>query len=309
MSSDYNDSNRKEIANIWGSSWHKLTPRQKQLVSETLNKLKVTNSEQLEQKVYRMPFPDFVVASSTTFLAELKLRNLTISWQFVLALLSEALISRQPENLIYILFIESDYLQLNRNAINDTCNIINQPCNLTELGEIEAEISLIKESVRKYGIHDRLINQYGILLNSLKKLETAGLGAFTLAASVQLLLLQSKASDNKERVNIKNQIIEYINYAKSINPQLFRLTVGQIDKTCQCIKYIQPEIIEYECRYCDGRNIYVFRDFSSKVGYECNKHRLKMFQSVVEKVNQTVSNPVRSALKKWQEFADQIPPG
>lgn len=308
-----NDNNNKEIANLWGSSWHKLTARQKQLVSDTLNKLNVSNFSNLEEKVDRMPLPDFGVAESTIFPEPLKIQPLTINWQFVLANISEALIKPKQSNLIYLLFAETDYLQLNRNAITDTCSMINQPCNVTVLGEIEAQIGLIKEYIsesKNRNLRDRIINEYGILLEQLKKLETAGIAAFMLAASVKLLLLQEKASDCQEWVNIKNQVIEYINYAKSVNPQLFRLTVGQIDKTCKCRKYKSEheEITEYECRYFDGRNIHVFREFNHHVGYECNKHRLKMFQSVVETVNQTVSSPVRSALKKWQEFASQIPP-
>lgn len=313
MSEENLNDNNKEIANLWGSSWHKLTARQRQLVSDTLNKLNVSTFSNLEEKVYRMPLPDFGVAESTIFREQLKIQSLTINWQFVLAKLSEALIKPKQSNLIYILFAESDYLQLNRNAITDTCSIINQPCNVTVLGEIEAQIGLIKEYItesKNGNLRDSIINEYGILLNQLKKLETAGLGAFTLAANVQLLLLQEKATDRQEWVKIKNQVIEYINYAKSVNPQLFRLSVGQIDKTCNCRKYKSEheDKTEYECRYFDGRNIHVFREFNNNVGYECNKHRLKMFQSVVERVNQTVSSPVRSALKKWQEFANQLPP-
>lgn len=308
-----NINNNKEIANLWGSSWHKLTPRQRELVSDTLNKLNVSPFSKLEEKVYRMPLPDVSVAEGTTFRSELKMQPLTINWQFVLAKLSEALISKQ-QNLIYTLFVEIDYLQLNRNAISDSCSIINQPCNLTILGEIEAQIGLIKEYItasKNNNLQERIIHEYGILLNQLKKLETAGIAAFMLAASVKLLLLQEKASDRQEWINTKNQVIEYINYAKSINPQLFRLSVGQIDKTCKCRKYKSEheEITKYECRYFDGRNIHIFREFNNHIGYECNKHRLKMFQSVVERVNQTLSNPLRSALKKWQEFANHIPPG
>lgn len=313
------DNNSTKIANLWGSSWQRLTPKQKQLVSETLKSLKLTNiSEQLEDKVDKMPLPDFVeVAESSNFFLvnELEMQALTINWQVVLAKFSQALISRNNYNLIDILFLEPDYLQLNKNAISDTCNIISQPCSVSILREIEAETSLIKEHINESKYNnlqlDYIINKNGNLLNNLKSLDVVGIGSFMLAASMQLLLLQEKAkSDSREWVNVKNGAIEYINYAKSVNPKIYRLSVGKIDKTCKCIKYKseQKKITEYECRYFDGRDIHVFREVSNKVGYECNKHRLEMFQNVVERVNQTIVKPLRSTIKKWQELAVLIPP-
>ncbi len=312
------DNNSTKIANLWGSGWQRLTPKQKQLVSETLMSLKLTNiSEQLEDKVNKMPLPNFVevAQSSKLFLVhELKMQTLTINWQFVLAKFSQALTSRN-QNLIDILFLAPDYLQLNRNAINDTCNIINQPCSVSIVREIEVETSLIKEHINasKYSNLqlDYLINKNGNLLNKLKSLEVVGIGSFMLAATMQLLLLQEKAkSDSREWVNVKNGAIEYIDYAKSVNPKIYRLSVGKIDKNCKCIKYKseREEITQYECRYFDGKDIHVFQEFSNKVGYECNKHRLQMFINVVERVNQTIVKPLRSTIKKWQELAVQIPP-
>lgn len=315
---NHDNNNSNKIANFWGSSWQKLTPKQKQLVSETLNNLKLTDiSEQLEDKVYKMPFPDFVevAESNKNFLVnELKIQSLTLSWQFVLAKLSQALINRNY-NLIDILLVQ-DYLQLNRNAIIDTCNIINQPCSVSIFREIEAEITLIKEHIngcQNSNLQiDYLINKNDNLIDKLKNLDVVGISSFMLAASIQLLLLKEKAkSDNTEWINVKNQAVEYINYAKSVNPKLYRLSVGQIDKTCKCIKYKSnndEKIVKYECRYFDGRNIHVFRELSNKVGYECNKHRLQMFQTVVEKVNSTVVKPLRSTIKKWQELVVQINP-
>ena len=314
----HDDNNSNKIANFWCSSWQKLTPKQKQLVSETLNGLKLTGiSEQLEYQVYKMPFPNFVEVAELdkNFLVnELKIQNLTLNWQFVLAKLSQALTSRNY-NLIDILFVQ-DYLQLNRNAISDTCNIINQPCSLSIYREIEAETSLIKEYIngsKNSNLQiDYLINKNGNLIGKLKSLEVVGISSFMLSATMQLLLLQEKAkSDNTQWINVKNQAVEYINYAKSVNPKLYRLSVGQIDKTCKCIKYKSNDdekITKYECRYFDGRNIHVFRELSNKVGYECNKHRLEMFQTVVEKVNSTVVEPLRSTIKKWQELVFQINP-
>lgn len=313
---NHDDNNSNKIAKLWGSSWQKLTPKQKQLVSETLNSLKLTGiSEQIEDKVYKMPFPDFVEVAELdkNFLAnELTNQTLTLNWQFALAKLSQELTSRNYK-LINILIVQ-DYLQLNRNAIIDTCNIINQPCSVSIFREIEAETSLIEEHITRSKNSnlqiDYLINKNDNLIGKLKNLEVVGISSFMLSATIQLLLLQEKAkSDNTEWIHVKNQAVEYINYAKSVNPKLYRLSVGQIDKTCKCIKYKSnndEKIVKYECRYFDGRNIHVFQELSNKVGYECNKHRLQMFQTVVEKVNSTVVKPLRSTIKKWQELVVQI---
>lgn len=313
QNNDENNSNK--ITNLWGSSWQKLTPKQKQLVSETLGSLKLPGiSEQLEYQVYKMPFPDFIEVAKLDkdFLLNEFQTKILLNWQFVLAKLGQALTSRN-HNLIDILIVQ-DYLQLNRNAINDTCKIINQPCSDSIYREIEAEASLIKEHINQSKNRnlqiDYLINKNGNLIGKLKSLDVVGISSFMLAASIQLLLLQEKAkSDNLEWINVKNQAVEYINYAKSVNPKLYRLSVGQIDKTCKCIKYKDnndEKIVKYECRYFDGRNIHVFRELSNQVGYECNKHRLEMFQNVVEKVNSTVVEPLRSTIKKWQELVVQI---
>lgn len=321
------ESNKNDvIANLWGSSWQKLTLKQKQLVSETLNNLKITNiSEQLEEKAVKMPLPDFEEVSEidNSFLFD-ESKKLTLTWQLVLAKLTEALINKNFSSIIELLFLELDYAEIHRNAIRDTCNILRGafsviPYYANNLIESERKIELIKKLIKAYigspqnnnYYRDRAIDELGNIINELNILEVYGLGAFMLAATLQMLLMQQRATDDRvELLKLKSQAVEYINYAKSVNPQLFRLSVGQIDKTCKCIKYNlqgRENQSEYECRYCDGKNIQIFREFSERVGYECNKHRLKMFHSVVERVNQTASQPVRSAIKKWQEFVVSLP--
>lgn len=326
MSFQRNNSNSNKIASLWGNSWQKLTLKQQQLVSQTLNSLKITNlSEQLEEKAGRIPVPEFEEASKRAnrffLFDELESKNLTLNWQLVLAKLSEALIKKNSIQIIELLFLELDYAEIHRNAIQDTCAILRGsfsaiPFYASNLIEIERKVELIKELITKFigdppNNRDRIIDELGNIINELNILEVYGLGAFMLAATLQLLLMQEKAIDAADLAKLKSQAVKYINYAKSVNPKLFRLSLGQIDKTCKCIKYSSHERgnqSEYECRYCDGRNIQIFQDFSDRVGYECNKHRLKMFHSVAERVNQTVSQPVRSTIKKWQEFAVSLPP-
>jgi hypothetical protein len=55
--------------------------------------------------------------------------------------------------------------------------------------------------------------------------------------------------------------------------------------------------------YCDGKDIHIFRDRSVRVGYECNKHRLKMFHSTEERVMQIAVDTVRSAVKIWEQLS------
>ena len=84
MSFQRNNSNSNKIASLWGNSWQKLTLKQQQLVSQTLNSLKITNlSEQLEEKAGRIPVPEFEGASkraNRSFLFdELESKNLTLN--------------------------------------------------------------------------------------------------------------------------------------------------------------------------------------------------------------------------------------
>ncbi|HCF30260.1 MAG TPA: hypothetical protein DEV81_24370, partial [Cyanobacteria bacterium UBA11049] len=160
MSFQRNNSNSSKIAYLWGNSWQKLTLKQQQLVSQTLNNLKITNlSEQIEEKAGRMPVPEIEEASeraSKSFLFdELEPKNLTINWQLVLAKLSEALIKRNSIQIIELLFLELDYAEIHRNAMQDTCAILRGsfsaiPFYASNLIEIERKIELIKELITVY---------------------------------------------------------------------------------------------------------------------------------------------------------------
>lgn len=317
------ENHQNKIANLWGSSWQKLTPRQRQLVVEIMNDRKITsNLDALEERVYQMPIPDFVDVShnskSAFIFTQKAVNTLTINWQLLLNILSETLITKNSTQVLDILFLELDYIQLNKNTISDVCAITNQTCNANFLIEIDAKLNELKELMKEYinisenkpAQLDYLISEFSTLINLLKNLEVFGIGAFAIAATLRLLLLQQKAAFGSiDLSDVKNQAIEYINYTKSVTPRLFRLSVGRIDKNCKCTKCksLEPkESTDYECRYFDGKDIHVFRELSTKAGYECNKHRLEMFQTVVEKVNKTAAQPVRSASKKWQELADSL---
>lgn len=124
------------------------------------------------------------------------------------------------------------------------------------------------------------------------------------------LLLEQAQLDRTVWNQITSTAIEDSDYAFSVTPKLFRLSVGQIDKSCQCRRWslaseLEQSITQYECRYFDGRDIHVFRASSLDAGFECNKHRLLMFQTVADRVNQTAAKPVRAAMKKWRSLADR----
>jgi hypothetical protein len=96
-----------------------------------------------------------------------------------------------------------------------------------------------------------------------------------------------------------------------VTPKLVELSVGRIDKECRCTKWEsgsegEERITEYECCYYDGKDLHIFRQISRDAEFECNKHRLQMFHSVTDRVNQTAVQPVRAASKKWQELAASI---
>jgi len=126
-----------------------------------------------------------------------------------------------------------------------------------------------------------------------------------------VLLLQQAALDRTVWSQIKSTALEDSEYAFSVTPKLFRLSVGQIDKSCQCIRWSTvPEFEEsktqYECRYFDGKDIHLFRASSLDAGFECNKHRLLMLHTVADRVNQPAAKPVRSAIKTWRLLAASI---
>lgn len=101
-----------------------------------------------------------------------------------------------------------------------------------------------------------------------------------LASGFRPALLQLQASsDHTAWSRIKDKAIEDCNYAFRVTPKLFRLSIGLIDKSCQCIKWssepeIEESITQYECRYFDGKDIHIFRASRPIAEFECNKHRL-----------------------------------
>lgn len=283
-----------------------------------MNEFRLTTISEVEEKAYKMPLPDFIEVSEQLKIADftqVKSSSLALTWQLFLAGISSAVTHQNYANkeLIYPLILEIDFFQLHKNAINDVCAITQQSYDANILVEVEAKINLIKAALNEYlaqpqniEVIDVAINELNALIGKLKSLEVVGVGAFAIATSFQLLLLQEKANDSNELLKLKPLALEYSNYAKSVNPRLFRLSIGKIDKICTCKKYkTASEATAYECQYFDGKDIHVFREFSPKVGYECNKHRLTKFHEVAAQVNQ-ISQPVRAAIKKWQELANQL---
>lgn len=157
-----------------------------------------------------------------------------------------------------------------------------------------------------------LLGESSFVVQQLKSLDIVGVGAFMLASGFRLALLQLQASsDRTARGRIKDRAIEDSNYAFRVTPKLFRLSVGLIDKSYQCIMWssepeLEQSITQYECRYFDGKDIHIFRASRAIAEFECNKHRLLMFETVADRVNQTAALPVRTALKKWRELAASI---
>ena len=282
-----------------------------------MDNIKVKSILDLEEKVDRMRLPNFVEKSELSIIASffecIAPGDLTANWQLILTKVGAFLIEQNARNnkkLFCTMFLELDYTRINKNAISDVCNLTQEPFDRNKFIQIEANSNWIKELVIQYLNHqnepaiiDDLINEFSVLINRIKDIEVIGIGAFTLAASLQLALIQEKAkTDTTQYLREKKLTSDYIEYVQRINPRLYRLSVGRIDKFCTCTKCKLEEVTEYECRYSDGKDIYVFRGHNEKVGYECNKHRLRMFQMVVKQVNQTVSQPVRATIKKWQEL-------
>jgi hypothetical protein len=280
--------------------------------------------ENIEEKVRKMPLPKVIQVSNTSQLALTLNENyrlaLTLSWQQVLAKISEALIAGNTVQVLKLLFSELDYIQLNHNAVNDICNLVRQPVDQNALIEIEAKLNLLKNLINEYLKHPQtnvpllnyLSNEFSFVVQQLKNLGVVGVGAFMLTSGLRLALLQAQAaSDHTVWSRIRDRAIEDSDYAFNVTPQLFRLTVGQIDKACQCSRWKsapqqEQSITQYECRYFDGKDIHIFRAINPDAGFKCNKHRLLMFQTVVDQVNQTAATPVRTALKKWRKLAAQI---
>ena len=280
--------------------------------------------EKLEEKVKKMPSPEVIKVSTSRralTLNESLPQALTISWQWVLAKISEALIAKNALEVLKLLFSELDYIQLNRNAVEDIRSLVKQPVDENVLREIGAKLDSLKKLMSEYLKHPQinapqlnyLIYESSFVVQQLKSLDIIGVGAFMLASGFRLaLLLEQAALDRTVWSQIQDTAIEDSDYAFSVTPKLFRLSVGQIDKSCQCKMWssapeLEESITQYECRYFDGRNIHIFRASSLEdAGFECNKHRLLMFETVADRVNQTAAKPVRAAVKKWQQLAASI---
>ncbi|OWY64560.1 hypothetical protein B7486_46655 [cyanobacterium TDX16] len=246
--------------------------------------------------------------------------TLTLSWQQVLAKISDALIGGNAVEVLKLLFCHLDYLQLNHNAVNDLCHLVRQPVEPNAIREIDAQLDSLKKLINEYLEYpqintlllNHLIYESSCVIQQLKSLDIVSVGALMLASGFRLaLLLQLPASDCNAWSRIKLAAIEDSDYAFGVTPKLFRLTVGQIDKSCQCIMWSSaPEFeassTQYECRYFDGKDVHLFRASSLDAGFECNKHRLLMFHTVADRVNQTAARPVRSAIKKWRLLAASI---
>lgn len=278
---------------------------------------------EFEEKVKKMPLPKVIQVSSNSQLA-LTLNEssplVTLNWQQVLAKISEALIARNAVQVLKLLFSELNYIQLNRNAVFDICNLVRQPVDQNALRQIEAKLDFLKKLINEYLKHPQtnvpllnyLSNEFSFVVQQLKNLEVVGVGAFMLTSGIRLALLQAQAaSDHTVWSRIKDRAIEDSDYAFNVTPKLFRLTVGQIDKACQCIRpadahEFEESITQYECRYFDGKDVHLFRASSLDAGFECNKHRLLMFHTVADRVNQTAAKPVRAAIKKWRLLAASI---
>lgn len=279
--------------------------------------------EKLEEKVKKMPLPEVIKVPSSRALLTLNESlplALTISWQWTLAEISKALIAKNALKVLKLLFSELDYVQLNRNAVEDIRSVVREPVDENVLRETAAKIDSLKQLMSAYLDNPQLdwlqlnylIDESSFVVQQLKSLDIVGVGAFMLASGFRLaLLLEQAALDRTVWSQIKSTAIEDSDYAFSITPKLFRLSVGQIDKACQCTKWesapeLGESIAQYECRYFDGKNIQIFAGSRSDALFECNKHRLLMFQTVASSVNQDAAKPVRAAVKKWLELAASI---
>lgn len=277
---------------------------------------------EFEETAKKMPLPKVIEVSNSQLALTLNESSplaLTLSWQQVLAKISEALIAGNAVQVLKILFCELDYIQLNHNAVNDICNLVRQPVERNAIAQIEAKLDSFKYLIAEYlkypqtntPLLNYLIYESSFVVQQLKSLDIVGVGALMLASGFRLALLQLAASDDNAWSQIKLTAIEDSNYAFSVTPKLFRLSVGKIDKSCQCIKWqsapeFEENITQYECRYFDGKDVHLFRASSLDAGFECNKHRLLMFHTVADKVNQTAAKPVRAAIKKWRLLAANI---
>jgi len=327
------DIQNQKVAKLWGSSWQKLSPKQRQLVGEIMQDVKLVSiGEHLEVEVSKMPLPDFANVTSSDRSTDFSDRSsselsstkvVAITWQSVLEKTTAALVEQRDLKQLPFIFQEFDYQQITKNSLNDISTIVSQLVDLDAIAKIETQLEQLKELFSNYcryalssvvtcceiSLQGDLIHTLEALINQTKSLGLLGLGAFVLIANLHIWLLQEKAkSEPKEWQNLNRTLKSYIAYAKNTIPLLFKLSVGKIDKTCTCRKYLSifdGDTPEYECRYFDGKDVYIFRDRSKRVGYECNKHRLKMFHSTVDRVMQVVVQPLRSTIKTWEKLVAQ----
>ncbi len=277
--------------------------------------------DNLDQQVEKMPWPEIIDGSpnsETAFNFKDRQIALTISWSWVLEKISEALIARDSKSVIKLLFSDVNYVQINRNAVEDIRSIVRQPTNENVLKRIQGKIESLKNLMSEYLEHTQnnqlqleyMIDESNFVVEQLKTLAVVGVGAFTIASGFHLALLQEKAKlDPAKWNNVKDRAIEYSDYVAKETPQLYRLSIGLIDKFCHCTKSKSDQaesIIEYKCRYFDGKDIHLFRNVSQNAVNECNKHRLKMFYDLTDRVNRNAVTPVRSAREKWLELVASI---
>lgn len=149
--------------------------------------------EKLEEKVEKMSLPEVIKVSTNSRLAlalnESSPQALTITWQWVLAKISEALIAKNAVEVLKLLFSELDYVQLNRNAIEDIRSLLRQPVDENVIREIAAKLDSLKELMSEY-LHNPqtnvprlnyLLDESNFVVQQLKSLNIVGIGAFMLA--------------------------------------------------------------------------------------------------------------------------------
>lgn len=156
--------------------------------------------EDFESKAKKMPLPKIIQVSNSQLALTLNENlpvTLTLSWQQVLAKISDALIAGNSVEVLNLLFCHLDYLQLNHNAVNDLCHLVRQPVEPNALGEIDAQLDSLKKLMDKYLKHpqtntlllNHLIHESSFVIQQLKSLDIVGVGALMLASGLRLALL------------------------------------------------------------------------------------------------------------------------
>lgn len=281
--------------------------------------------EDIDIMVDKMPQPEFVEEMSNLTYALIERQNqqtvLTISWQWILADLTEALIAHDSKRVFKLLFSDLvDYAQLNHNAVEDIRSLVRQPLDKSILKGTQTKIEILKIFMNEYLTQPEstlpwlkyLINESSLIVEELKSLKVVGVGAFMIASGFHIALLQEQAAlEQAEWSRIKKLLVESSQYVASVTPKLFRLSVGLIDKQCRCTKgnfgsEPSKQITQYECHYFDGKDIHIFQAISPDAVTECNKHRLQTFKILTDRVNETAAKPVRAASDKWLKLAARI---